>query len=180
MKKKKLTKDQQIKNLKHDRLVLIIGFSLIFLLCLFVLTHPYFLPFSPNNFDKNTTMLERVDVNTTNLTEEHIQEIEEILLNTKPEYLVNQYSITFAYDINRSIDGSKKAGTNRWGPKGSIIYVKFYPERKKRTMEVLCHELLHTHLLRNDEAHKIVYDLAEQLPCFYADRRIELDLTNQY
>ena len=108
-----------------------------------------------------------------NLTYEERITLWQIIDETKPMYVLGNKEIIFTKDveskqnfITKYINRNDRVyGLNSMG--GVIIV--FYDEDIEETKKILCHELLHTVMKRDEHAHAFIYDLEEYLPCFTND-----------
>lgn len=109
------------------------------------------------------------------LTLEEQHHAEEILSDLKPQYLNLQREIVITTNLEpyynqlfMSEETKQKKlnvllGFNENGQ--GKVYV-LYNDNDYELKRTICHELLHTYFYVNDDAHKIVYDVADYLPCF--------------
>ena len=110
-----------------------------------------------------------VTIDFSDLNEDQIKIATKIVRSVKNQYLVKQKSITFTNNLsnyynsqeNEEYEG-KLLGFNRLGGRNYVLY----RDNEIQLRNTLCHELLHTYLMRDELSHDIVYDLSSYLPCY--------------
>jgi hypothetical protein len=96
------------------------------------------------------------------LSDEQIAKTEFLLNQIKAMYLVKQKQIIFIKNINDYCDSCAGQNTDN----GRLIYVE-YLENDLVFKKVICHELLHSYIISNDDLEEqIVDDLDEQEVCY--------------
>ena len=154
---------------KNELILWKIGFSIIFILfcvLVFIIGYFYFYPtFYFSSKDKSEVLL-NADITYDALSDREREEIDIILYDLKPEYLILAKDITFTtnqtllYEQRTQVNYSENlAGLNKGG-KILILYTDFLT-----TKEILCHELLHS-LITIYEEEWYVKDIAKTEVCY--------------
>jgi len=111
---------------------------------------------------------QHIDIELHNLTAEEREITLKMINEIKPIYLKATRTIVISPDVianDPQIAGQQTLGND-------IIVLK-YDEMTHRMRNTLCHELLHSFMLRDENTHEVIYDIAEYQPCF--ESRAERD-----
>src|SRR3990167_5358676 len=108
-----------------------------------------------------------------NLTHEQRVHASNLIEMTKPLYLHGNKKIIFTTDVKSKTDFITRRimedrvvyGANALN---GVIIVK-YSEDMEEMARTLCHELLHSPMKRNPQAHEFVYDIENYLTCIIPD-----------
>ncbi len=166
-KKKKRTRKQLEFELKLTLVAMMFIFGV-----LLIITGLYFLEVTGSDIQVKYF---NVSLDVSELNEEDKIIVREIIGELKDIYLEPQKSIRFTYEIIQSIGDIPAERLNGYNSGHGDIVVEF-TNNKEGMMRTLCHESLHTIIHHSEISHKIVYDLANQFPCYKSDRKIKLNL----
>jgi|SRR3990167_9592699 len=110
------------------------------------------------------------EINLSELNEEEKEIVMNIITDIKPEYL-NQRSIRIVKNKTFYMEyiSPEAGGYNRFS---GDITLKFNDDEYLMRVGI-CHELLHSYMKLSETAHRIVYDVAEYLPCYHSTERIK-------
>jgi hypothetical protein len=166
--KKKLgiNPEKQIRILKIN---LILAFVLIIVLFSFTI----YLVLENIGFMRYTGVVSyRYDSSETNVTitfddlnQNEIDKVSDVVKDIKIMYLTKQKSIIFTHNISKYYRGELDADTVLGYNRDRVIYV-LYDSNRERLADTICHELLHSYMLRDDDTHDLVYDIAGYGVCY--------------
>jgi len=144
-------------------LFLLVGILIgIIIISLLVFVLSYELPLNKNMRDieeEHNTI--KINLTYQNLTEQEIINFNFIFKNIKEIYLTKNQNIIITKNMSNFCDSC--TGLNRGKGREIIIFYRENPFLLKRT---ICHELLHSYMIRGNESHEIIYDVANYITCF--------------